>query len=79
VFRVTGGTPREDDDPPRISRSTIADVTADLDVIDLPVLAASWARSAQEDGRAGTPPDRDRGRFGDVGGEYSALLASDRG
>ncbi len=30
-------------------RTTIADVAADLDVIDLPVLVESWARSVQED------------------------------
>jgi hypothetical protein len=30
-------------------RTTIADVAADLDVIDLTVLVASWARAVQED------------------------------
>jgi hypothetical protein len=30
-------------------RTTIADVAADLDVIDLPVLVESWARSVSED------------------------------
>ena len=30
-------------------RTTIADVAADLDVIDLPVLVEAWGRSVQED------------------------------
>jgi hypothetical protein len=30
-------------------RTTIADVAADLDVIDLPALVESWARSVYED------------------------------
>jgi hypothetical protein len=34
---------------PRAWRTTIADVAADLDVIDLTVLVASWARTVQED------------------------------
>ena len=34
---------------PAVWRTTIADVAADLDVIDLPVLVESWARSVQED------------------------------
>jgi hypothetical protein len=55
VLRVTPGAPRRDDDPPPIRRSTIADVAADLDVIDLPVLVESWARSVQEDWATGTP------------------------
>lgn len=36
-------------DPPRAWRSTVADVAADLDVIDLPVLVETWARSVLED------------------------------
>jgi hypothetical protein len=55
VSRVTPDIPRGDGDPPRIWRSTIADVAADLDVIDLPVLVESWARSVQEDWTTGTP------------------------
>jgi hypothetical protein len=55
VLRVTPGAPRRDDDPPHVWRSTIADVAADLDVIDLPVLVESWARSVQEDWTTGTP------------------------
>jgi len=39
--------------PPRSWRTTIADVAADLDVIDLTVLVESWARSVQEDWAAG--------------------------
>ena len=35
--------------PPTAWRTTIADVAADLDVIDLPVLVESWARSVQDD------------------------------
>jgi len=34
---------------PQVWRTTIADVAADLDVIDLPVLVESWARSVHED------------------------------
>jgi Family of unknown function (DUF5946) len=34
---------------PRRWRTTIADVAADLDVIDLPALVESWARAVQED------------------------------
>ena len=36
-------------------RTTIADVAADLDVIDLPALVASWARSVHEDWTAAAP------------------------
>lgn len=42
----------EDVDPgrtPRAWRTTIADVAADLDVIDLPVLVETWARAVQQD------------------------------
>jgi len=35
--------------PPARWRTTIADVAADLDVIDLPVLVGSWARSVHQD------------------------------
>jgi hypothetical protein len=38
-----------DAEPPARWRTTIADVAADLDVIDLPVLVESWARSVYED------------------------------
>jgi len=41
--------------PPRAWRTTIADVAADLDVIDLPVLVESWARAVHEDWTAGSP------------------------
>src|SRR3954468_1580148 len=41
--------PAEDRDPPGAWRTTIADVAADLDVIDLPVLVQSWAGSVAED------------------------------
>jgi hypothetical protein len=41
--------------PPRAWRTTIADVAADLDVIDLPVLVEAWARAVSEDWSA-TPP-----------------------
>jgi hypothetical protein len=40
-------------DVPAIWRTTIADVAADLDVIDLTVLVQSWARTVQEDWAAG--------------------------
>jgi hypothetical protein len=44
--------------PPRGWRTTVADVAADLDVIDLAVLVEAWARSVQEDRTAAdiTPP-----------------------
>jgi hypothetical protein len=35
--------------PPHAWRTTIADVAADLDVIDLAVLVGSWARSVHDD------------------------------
>jgi hypothetical protein len=35
--------------PPAAWRTTIADVAADLDVIDLGVLVDTWARSVAED------------------------------
>jgi hypothetical protein len=35
--------------PPPAWRTTIADVAADLDVIDLPVLVESWAAAVRED------------------------------
>lgn len=34
---------------PRAWRTTIADAAADLDVIDLPVLVAAWARAVHDD------------------------------
>jgi hypothetical protein len=34
---------------PAVWRTTIADVAADLDVIDLQVLVESWARTVRED------------------------------
>jgi hypothetical protein len=39
---------------PQAWRSTIADVAADLDVIDLAVLVDSWARSVHDDWTAAT-------------------------
>ena len=47
-----------DADPRRVPaawRTTIADVAADLDVIDLPVLVESWARSVAEDRAVSAP------------------------
>lgn len=46
-FGTDGGTaaPR----PPRVWQTTVADVAADLDVVDLPALVESWARSVGED------------------------------
>ena len=41
---VPAGGPR-----PRKWRTTIADVAADLDVVDLPVLVETWARGVQRD------------------------------
>jgi hypothetical protein len=43
---------------PRAWRTTIADVAADLDVIDLPVLVEAWARSVGEDWTAVGATDR---------------------
>ena len=45
---VLGVPPGEERVPPSW-RTTIADVAADLDVIDLPVLVEAWARSVAED------------------------------
>jgi Family of unknown function (DUF5946) len=45
---VLGATPGEQR-PPGAWRTTIADVAADLDVIDLTVLVDAWARSVAED------------------------------
>ena len=39
---------------PRIWRTTIADVAADLDVIDLPVLVGSWADAVAQDWASAT-------------------------
>jgi hypothetical protein len=49
-----GASPEADirpavDRTPRAWRTTIADVAADLDVIDLTVLVESWARTVRED------------------------------
>jgi Family of unknown function (DUF5946) len=41
--------PPDDGATPLVWRSTIADVAADLDVIDLPVLVETWARSVHDD------------------------------
>jgi hypothetical protein len=38
--------------PPAVWRTTVADVAADLDVIDLPVLVETWARAVLADWRA---------------------------
>jgi hypothetical protein len=46
--RPTVARPSSDASPP-VWRTTVADAAADLDVIDLPVLLDSWARSVQED------------------------------
>jgi len=43
------GASEGDGAPPRAWRTTIADVAADLDVIDLAVLVEAWARSVRED------------------------------
>jgi hypothetical protein len=43
----TGNTPAGT--PPRAWRTTIADVAADLDVIDLAVLVEAWARAVHQD------------------------------
>ncbi|UOY00253.1 DUF5946 family protein [Blastococcus sp. PRF04-17] len=44
--RVPG---ESDPRPPAVWRTTIADVAADLDVIDLVVLIDAWARAVEED------------------------------
>ena len=43
------GIPPDADGTPDAWRTTIADVAADLDVIDLTVLVDAWARSVAED------------------------------
>jgi hypothetical protein len=45
---------------PRAWRTTVADVAADLDVIDLPVLVESWARAVHEDWARTNVPSRER-------------------
>jgi hypothetical protein len=49
-----GASPAEER-VPSVWRTTIADVAADLDVIDLTVLVDAWARSVTEDWTALTP------------------------
>jgi hypothetical protein len=50
-----GGTAAADDAaPPHAWRTTIADVAADLDIIDLAVLVESWARTVHDDWTAAT-------------------------
>ncbi|WP_155858786.1 DUF5946 family protein [Candidatus Blastococcus massiliensis] len=44
---ASGGTPRRE--PPPVWTTTIADVAADLDVIDLGVLVDSWAHAVRAD------------------------------
>jgi hypothetical protein len=51
--RLGAGIRPATDRTPRAWRTTIADVAADLDVIDLTVLVESWARTVQEDWTAG--------------------------
>jgi hypothetical protein len=46
---LDGGSGPDAGGRPRIWRTTIADVAADLDVIDLPALVESWAGSVRED------------------------------
>jgi hypothetical protein len=43
------GVSTDEQRPPGVWRTTIADVAADLDVIDLGVLVDAWARSVAED------------------------------
>jgi hypothetical protein len=43
------GVPPDVDTAPHAWRTTIADVAADLDVIDLTVLVDAWARTVAED------------------------------
>jgi hypothetical protein len=38
-------------------RTTVADVAADLDVIDLPVLVESWSRTVHEDWVTASPDE----------------------
>ena len=42
---------------PRVWRTTVADVAADLDVIDLPVLVESWSRTVHEDWVTASPDE----------------------
>jgi hypothetical protein len=63
LSEALGGTTVPGDvERPRRWRTTIADVAADLDVIDLPALIESWARGVHEDwaavgaGRSAGPP-----------------------
>jgi hypothetical protein len=55
VFGADGGTPGTA--APPVWRTTIADVAADLDVIDLPALVEAWARAVHRDW-CGEPAER---------------------
>jgi hypothetical protein len=57
ALEALGVSPGEQDRPP-VWRTTIADVAADLDVIDLAVLVEAWARSVGEDWTAVGATDR---------------------
>jgi hypothetical protein len=53
MLGATAGPGTDADRPPRAWRTTVADVAADLDVIDLAVLVESWARAVGQDWAAG--------------------------
>jgi hypothetical protein len=57
ALEALGAAPYEEHTPPAW-RTTIADVAADLDVIDLTVLVDAWARSVVEDWTAASPTHR---------------------
>ena len=47
--RLGGSAPQVDGDTPARWRTAVADVAADLDVIDLPVLVEAWAQAVLDD------------------------------
>lgn len=47
--RLGGPTPPAEHDTPTIWQTTVADVAADLDVVDLPVLVEAWSRAVLDD------------------------------
>jgi hypothetical protein len=57
ALTVLGATP-DGTHPPTAWRTTIADVAADLDVIDLAVLVEAWADAVAEDWTAVRAPQR---------------------
>jgi Family of unknown function (DUF5946) len=63
--RLGGPAPGTDGDSPTRWQTTVADVAADLDVVDLPILVEAWGRAVLGDWSERTM-DPDRGTRRDV-------------